>query len=183
MRKFRSALQREKAIFLFAHLSYSVKPVPEQYEKQKPLFWLPHSPPWSHNSSCCLPLTCRFLPLCLCTYGSLYLECSLCWLFVPFISHLKCQLLSEAFINCSAKMDLLLFFSISIPTDFFLISDFSPHRHCSQPAPLQTCPSQETVLPNRLSQKPQFFWVLLICPQTHIQRNCSPKGSVSKYIS
>lgn len=38
VRKIRSALEREKARFLFAHLSYSVKLVPEQYEKQKPLF-------------------------------------------------------------------------------------------------------------------------------------------------
>lgn len=24
---------------------------------------------------------------------SLYLECSLCWLYIPFIAHLKCQIL------------------------------------------------------------------------------------------
>lgn len=71
VRKIRSALEREKARCLFAHLSYSVKLVPEQYEKQKPLFWLPYSQHCSQNSSCCLPLACQ--PICfLCA-------CALCF--------------------------------------------------------------------------------------------------------
>ena len=71
VRKIRSALEREEARFLFAHLSYSVKLVPEQYEKQKPLFWLPYSQPCSHDSSCCLPLACK--PICFLS------ACALCF--------------------------------------------------------------------------------------------------------
>lgn len=121
-----------------------------------------------------------FLSLCLCTCGSLYLECSLSWLFAPFRFHLKCQLLSEAFIYCSTKMDLVLFFPFSMPLYFFLINDSSPHPHSPQPALLQTSPISGNDPTQLLKSKTSVLLITLIWPHTHIQFNHSPNSSVPK---
>lgn len=100
--------------------------------------------------------------------------------FVPFRFHLKCQLLSEAFIYCSTKMDLLLFSPI-LDTALF----FSDKCFLTLPTLSPTYSSPDFPISGKdpiqlLKPKTSVLLITLIWPHTHIQSNHSPNSSVSK---
>lgn len=165
-------MEREKAIFLFAHL-VTVLNLSLSNMKKRNHSWLPHSLPYSHDSSHCLPLMSQALS----SLGA----------HVPMSSLLAgmSSLLALGTFHISPKMptaewdlhllfykmDLLQFFPISITFFFFFSNKWfltPPHSTVTNLLLLRLGLPQGTVLPNYLGQKLQSFWVLLIWPQTHI---------------
>lgn len=98
------------------NLSYSVELVPEQHEKQKPPFLiasLPAVPPERRLTSDLPFPPCAFAPVLPSIWNVLSPGSA------PLGPHLKCYLPSEAFADCSTRMDLLLLFPVSVLTWVF----------------------------------------------------------------